>query len=122
MTEQASGSVRLNECLEQMNERGGFPVSVITDAQGLAIASASAGGMDTDRQSAVVASIQKMAGQVSRQLGLGAADEIILNTEQGQRLVCRPFSVNGHDLILAVIVPGREASYRRLTNLVIGEI
>ncbi len=122
MAQEQSGSLRLNQCLAEMNEKGGFPISVITDAQGLAIASASQEGMDTERQSAVVASIQKMAGQVSRQLGLGATEEITLHTENGQRLVCRPFQVNGHELILAVIVPGKDSSYRRASNLAISQI
>jgi predicted regulator of Ras-like GTPase activity (Roadblock/LC7/MglB family) len=122
MAKQESGSGKLNQLLAEMNQNGGFPISVLTDAQGLAIASSAHSGMDTDRQSAVVASIQKMAGQVARQLGMGATDEIALNDENGQRLICRPFQVNDHELILAVIVPGKGASYRRATNQAINDI
>jgi predicted regulator of Ras-like GTPase activity (Roadblock/LC7/MglB family) len=122
MTQQESGSARLNQFLADMSDKGGFPVAVVTDAQGLAIASACRDGRDTDRHSAVVASVQKMAAQVARQLDLGTTDEITMNTESGQRLVCRPFQVNGHELILAVIVPERDASYRRATNQIINEI
>ncbi len=122
MAKQESGSAKLNQLLAEMNQNGGFPISVLTDAQGLAIASSAHSGMDADRQSAVVASIQKMAGQVARQLGMGATDEIALNDENGQRLICRPFQVNGHELILAVIVPEKDASYRRTTNQAITDI
>ncbi len=122
MAKQESGSGKLNQLLAEMNQNGGFPISVLTDAQGLAIASAARNGMDTDRQSAVVAFIQKVAGQAARQLGMGATDEIALNDENGQSLICRPFQVNGHELILAVIVPEKDASYRRATNQAINEI
>lgn len=122
MTKQESGSTKLNRLLAEMNEKGRFPVSVLTDAQGLAIASASNNGMDTDHQSAVVALVQKMAGQVVRQLGMAATDEIALNDENGQRLICRPFQVHEHELILAVIVPEKEISYRRATNQTINDI
>jgi predicted regulator of Ras-like GTPase activity (Roadblock/LC7/MglB family) len=121
MTKPQSGSIKLNQLLEEMNQKGGFPVSVLTDEQGLAIASATRTGMDTDRQSAVVASIQKMAGQVSRQLGLGLTDEIALHDESGQRFICRRFVVNSHELILAVMVE-KDSSYRRATNQVISEV
>jgi predicted regulator of Ras-like GTPase activity (Roadblock/LC7/MglB family) len=122
MAKQESGSDKLNQLLAEMNQNGGFPISVLTDAQGLAIASSAHSGMDTDRQSAVVASVQKMAGQVARQLGMGTTDEIALNYENGQRLICRPFQVNGHELILAVIVPEKDVSYRRATNQAINDI
>ncbi len=122
MAKKESGSGKLNQLRIEMNQKGGFPISVLTDAQGLAIASAARSGLDTDRQSAVVAFVQKMAGQVTRQLGMGATDEIALNDENGQRLICRPFQVNGHELILAVMVSEKDASYRRATNQTIHEI
>lgn len=122
MTKQESGSSKLNQLLVEMNQKGRFPISVLTDSQGLAIASAAERGLDTDRQSAVVAFVQKTVSQVTRQLGMGAADEIALNDENGQRLVCRPFQVNGHELILAIMVSEKDASYRRATNQAIHEI
>ena len=122
MPKPESGSARLNQLLAEMNQSAGFPISVLTDVQGLAIASASASGLDTDRQSAVVASIQKMTGQVAKQLGMASTQEIALFDENGQRLICRPFQVNGHQLILAVIVSEKDASYRRATNQVISQI
>jgi predicted regulator of Ras-like GTPase activity (Roadblock/LC7/MglB family) len=105
-----------------MNQEGGFPITVLTDAQGLAIASASSDGTDPERQSAVVAFVQKTAVQVFKQLGLGAADEIALNAENGQRLICRPFQVSEHELILAVLVPEKNLAYRRATNNAVSEI
>ncbi len=117
-----SGSIRLNILLAEMNMAQGFPISVLTDAQGLTVAWSAQKGMDPDRQSAVVAFAQKMAIQVGRQLGMAEADEVSFYDANGQRLVCRPFSVDGHELILAVIVADRSQSYRRATNHAVTEI
>ena len=111
-----SGSTELAVLLNTMNKQGNFPIAVITDRQGFPIASAAAPGEDPDTQSAVVALIQKTASQVSSQLGMAQADEISLYDTNGRRLICRPFSANGHEMILAVVVPYRHQSYRRLTN------
>lgn len=120
--DQTSGSTQLNSLLTQINTEGQFPISVLTDFQGLAIAWAASNGMDPERQSAVVAFIQKAAVQVSSQLGMAETDEISFYDVNGQHLVCRPFHVNEYGLILAVIVPYRSHSYRRATNHAVREI
>ena len=117
-----SGSAQLNSLLTQINSEGQFPISVLTDFQGLAIAWAASTKMDPERQSAVVAFIQKAAVQVSRQLGMADTDEISFYDINGQHLVCRPFQVDQYGLILAVIVPNRDHSYRRATNRAVREI
>jgi predicted regulator of Ras-like GTPase activity (Roadblock/LC7/MglB family) len=120
--DQLSGSTELNSLLQEINAEGEFPISVLTDPQGLSIAWAASNGMDPERQSAVVAFIQKAAVQVGTQLGMGETDEISFYDVNGQHLVCRPFQVNQDHLILAVIVPGRDHSYRRATNHAMREI
>ena len=122
MTDQLSGSAKLNQILSEMNEESGFPISVLTDGQGLAIASAAQNGMDTEKQSAVVAFVQKTVNQVTKQLGMASASEFSVYDETGQHLVCRPFAVNKYELILAVIVPDRKTRYRRSTNRAISKI
>ena len=111
-----SGSTELTQILAEMNGSGKFPVSVLTDQHGLSIASAAVSDQDTDTQSALVALIQQTVSQASYQLGLTQTDEISLFDASGRRLVCRPFEANGHHMILAVIVPNKTQSYRRLTN------
>jgi len=113
-----SGSIELAKLLATMNEQGGFPIAVLTDRHGFPIASATrpAAAQDPETQSAVVALIQKTAVQVRDQLGMAQTDDISLAAADGQRVGCRPFKVNGHDLILAVLVPGKARSYRRLTS------
>ena len=120
--DQLSGSTQLNSLLTQINSEGEFPISVLTDFQGLAIAWAASTGMDPERQSAVVAFIQKTAVQVSKQLGMAETDEISYYDINGQHLVCRPFQVDQFGLILAVMVPHRDHSYRRATNHAVREI
>jgi len=107
----------LVETLDQMNAQAGFPLSVLTNSQGLLIASsASDEGQDPNKQSAIVAKVRDVAHLVRSQLEMGVTDEITVYDEFGKRLVCRPISVNGHDLILAVLVPSDRKAYRRATN------
>ncbi len=110
------GTTKLNRLLEEMNLQGGFPIAVLTDRDGLPIASAMVPGQDMDRQSAVVAMVQRTAVQVQERLGMAATDEISVFDAEGRRLVCRPFQVQGQDMILAVLVPDKGKKYRRLTN------
>ena len=117
-----SGSSELNQLLETLNREGGFSISVVTDAQGLAIASASSNGLDPDRQSAIVALVQKTILQVGKRLGMTETEEISLFTADGQRLICRFFKTDEHDLILAITIPDKKLSYRRLTSQAISEI
>lgn len=117
-----SGSSELVKLLADMNQAGGFPITVLTDQQGLLVASAAAPGQDAETQSAVVALAQKTASQVRDQLGLAQMDEISMYDAAGRRLVCRPFDADGHDIILAVLVPDKRQSYRRLTNKTINAI
>jgi predicted regulator of Ras-like GTPase activity (Roadblock/LC7/MglB family) len=119
---QLSGSAQLNDLLSKINSEGGFPISVVTDSQGLPIAWATTNGMDPERQSAVVALVQRAAAQVSKQLGMAGTDEISFFDANGQHLVCRPLSVGDYQLILAVLVPDRDHTYRRVTNHAVSEI
>jgi predicted regulator of Ras-like GTPase activity (Roadblock/LC7/MglB family) len=118
----SSGSFQINQLLAQMNAEAGFPLSVLADSQGLPIAWAASEEIDAERQSAVVAMVQKAALQVSKQLGMAEADEISFFDANGQHLVCRPFQADDHSLILAVIVPDRDHTYRRATSHAVAEI
>jgi predicted regulator of Ras-like GTPase activity (Roadblock/LC7/MglB family) len=117
-----SGSAKLAELLAEMNAEGGFSISILTDRQGFPIASAAQPGQDPDVQAAVVALVQKTAVQARQQLGMAQTDEISLYDSEGHRLICRPFEVNGHDMILAVRIPNRHQTYRRLTTRTIARV
>ncbi|HIP72381.1 MAG TPA: hypothetical protein EYH05_13420 [Anaerolineae bacterium] len=122
MKDNKSGSALLSDILTEINQQGNFSIAIITDQNGFPVASAFAPGEDPNMQSAVVALVQKTAVQAHDQLGMAQADEISLFDAEGQRLVCRPFSVNGYDMILAVRIPDKKQSYRRLTNQAIRDI
>jgi len=117
-----SSSSELNKLLLVMNREGGFPISILTDSAGLAIASAADEGMNADKQSAVVAFIQKTAVQVSRQIGFTNSEEISLYDKDGRHLICRSFQAKNFDLILSVMVPDRSTSYRMITSTTIKKI
>lgn len=102
--------------LDQMNREAGFPASIITGVNGLLVASSVSEGDNPEKQSAVVAKLLETGNLVQAQLSLGHADELSFHAEDGRRLVCRPFSLNEHTLILAVVVPRRDQAYRRATN------
>ncbi len=117
-----SGSAELSGLLANMNELGGFPVSVLTDRNGFTIAAAAAPGQDPDMQAAAVALVQKTSTQVRDQLSMAQTDEVSVFDSSGKRLVCRPFNAGTHDMILAVLVPDKKIKYRRITNMAVDAI
>lgn len=121
MSESKVGITKLTRLLMEMNAQGGFSVAVLTDRDGFPIASA-APGQNSDRESAVVALVQRTAAQARELLGMAETDEVSLYDAEGMRLVCRPFLANGHEMILAVLVPDKHQSYRRLTSSAVSQI
>lgn len=117
-----SGLDELSRLLNKINEQGGFSMSILTDRQGFSIASTATDEHKPDIKAATVAVVNKMLTQAREQLDMSPTDEIVLRSTDGQRLICRPFSVQGHDLILAVLVPGREKPYRKLMNQTLRDI
>ncbi len=117
-----SGFDLLESILFEMNGIGKFPKSVLTDKEGLPIAAAASDGSNADRQSAVVAFIQKAAIQASKQLEFAELDEISFTYKDGQQLVILPFNVKDKVLILTAIVTDRNQPYRKITSNAISEI
>ena len=104
----------LMDVLMSLNTTGGFLVTVLTDAEGLVLASAPSPGWDADKQAAVVALIQRTARQVQI-VSLGAVDEISIRDVNGRRLICRPFELDSNVLLLSILAEEGKP-YRRLTN------
>ena len=104
----------LMDVLLSLNTTGGFLVTVLTDAEGLVLASAPSPGWDADKQAAVVALIQRTARQ-AQVVSLGEMDEISLRDVSGRRLICRTFDVDGTVLLLSILTEEGKP-YRRLTN------
>jgi predicted regulator of Ras-like GTPase activity (Roadblock/LC7/MglB family) len=112
--EDALGPENLIDVLLSLNTTGGYLVTVLTDAEGLVLASAPSPGWDADKQAAVVALIQRAARQ-SQIVSLGRTDEISIRDVNGRRLICRPFEVDGAVLLLSILADEGKP-YRRLTN------
>lgn len=110
---------RLQKVLADMNQAGGFAVSVLADSQGLTVASAAAQDQRAEAQAAAVALVQRTVAQVREQLGMAGTDEITLFDAEGRRLVCRIFGADDRRMILAVMIPHKHLSYRRLTNVAV---
>lgn len=108
--------------LAEMNRTGQFQASTLSLRDGLLVASSATNGDNPAAQSAVVAKLAEAANLVRSQMAIGAPEELSFNSEDGKRLICRPFELNGHELILAVLVPKRGQPYRRATSRAIARL
>ncbi len=122
LSELSPNPTKLSELLNEMNLEGNFQLAVLADRDGFPIASVATAEQDPDRQSAVVALVQRPVMQAQSQLGMATPDEFSLFDAQGLRLVCRPFSAGGQIMTLAVIVPDKTRPYRRATTRAIRAI
>ena len=112
--------VAFEKILQEMNRAGDFKATVLSTTEGLSLASAPANYED-EMAAAMVALLNKVAGQTRQQLNLVQVDELSLVGDDRTRLACRYFSVAGQDLVLAVLTLP-DHCYRRLTNRAIREI
>ena len=114
------GPENLIAALRTLNTRGEFLIAVLTDAEGLLLASAPSPGWDAEKQAAVVALVQRAARQ-AQAASMDAADEVTIRDVTGRRLICRPFEVDGQMLLLSVLMEAGRP-YRRLTNDAIRDV
>jgi predicted regulator of Ras-like GTPase activity (Roadblock/LC7/MglB family) len=114
------GPENLIAALRTLNTRGEFLITVLTDAEGLLLASAPSPGWDAEKQAAVVALVQRAARQ-AQAASMDTADEVAIRDITGRRLVCRPFEVDGQMLLLSVLMEAGRP-YRRLTNDAIRDV
>jgi predicted regulator of Ras-like GTPase activity (Roadblock/LC7/MglB family) len=112
----------LARVLYDMNREGQFQAATLSLRDGLLVASSTSNGDDPAAQSAVVAKLASAANVARSQMAISAPEELAFNAEDGRRLICRPFSLNGHELILAVLIPKRGQSYRRATSKAIARL
>lgn len=112
----------LAQVLFDMNREGQFQAATLSLRDGLLVASSASNGDDPVAQSAVVAKLANAANLARSQMAISAPEELSFNAEDGRRLICRPFSLNGHELILAVLIPKRGQSYRRATSKAIARL
>ena len=102
--------------LADMNNEAKFQVATLSGRDGLLVASSATNGDNPAKQSAVVAKLVEATNLMHSQLAFGAPAQLSFSSEDGRRLICRPFSMNGQELILAVLIPNRRQPYRHATN------
>ena len=117
-----SGFDMLTNVLFDMNNTGKFPLSILTDKDGLPIVSAANDGVVPERQAAVIGFIRKTSDQVSKLLAWPELDEISYSFTNGYILVSRPFHARDNYLTLATIVTDKNVQYRNVMSLAITEI
>lgn len=109
------------QTLETINAEGHFEASVLASSDGLPIATVPS-DYDTEITAAMVALLKSVARETQNHVGMGQLDEVCVRASDNIRLVCRSFSVDDEDFILAVVVPRRRRYYRRVTNQAIKAI
>lgn len=111
---------QIQEIIQQLGRENRFAEAVLTDASGFPLAAFTQGG-SPEPSAAIAAMIQRVAEQAGGRIGMGSMDEISMNAESGQRLVCRRFMAGEHVLYLAVKLP-TYMPYRRATSQAIRHI
>ena len=112
----------ITQVLTEMNQKGNFSAATLSSRDGLLVAASSTNGNDPSKQSAVVAKLAEAANLVRSQLSIGDPVELSFHTRDGRRLICKPFDLNGHEMILAIVVPKRGQPYRRVTSQAIARL
>jgi len=110
----------IEQILCEMNQAGGFQVSLLTSTDGLPIATVPT-AHDSDFMAAMVALIQMACNDAQGQLGMANVDEVTIRDCDHRRLVCRYVVVGSDKLILSAMVPA-SCAYRRVTNQAIRRI
>jgi predicted regulator of Ras-like GTPase activity (Roadblock/LC7/MglB family) len=108
------------QMLRTMNQKGRFQSAVLATMNGLPIATVPS-SFDAETTTAMVSLVRALINRVYHQLHLAKVDEVSLIGGDGKRLVCRYFTHDGEDFLLAVVAPP-DQSYRRVTTQAIRAI
>jgi predicted regulator of Ras-like GTPase activity (Roadblock/LC7/MglB family) len=115
-------SQSIHDQLKEINQRSGFTATVLTDDDGLPLATASQTEGDLAEMLAAVAPlVQRMVQRSNERAGLSEANEVVINNADRSRLICRFFVARQQMLILACLVP-EGVPYRRAMNLTVSTV
>jgi hypothetical protein len=106
----------LADILKGLAQEGEFSIAVLTDRNGLPLASSDGDQFTSEAQSAVVAQIQNVVIRALGNISMSTPDEISLNDIDGRKLVCRQFPTGDGTVYLAVVMPNRSKPYRKAMN------
>ncbi len=112
----------LKKIFSQYKLEGGFSSIILTDDSGLPIISSGDDSEDADNTAATVSRIQQTILQTKDHLNMTQLEEVALNDSNGKQLVIRPFNTKSGLMFLAVILPGKMISYKRIMKKVISKI
>ena len=111
--------MQVQEVLNQMVQEHHFLSAVLTDSSGFPLASSACDAAEVS--AAIALQLQRVAESARNRVGMMPMNEISMFDESGHRWVYRPFSIDQHNLVLAVSVPPN-VSYRRATTQAIRQI
>jgi predicted regulator of Ras-like GTPase activity (Roadblock/LC7/MglB family) len=100
---------------------GGFDFAFIADKSGLLMACTKSDMVVVETQAAVLARIKNTVAMVDEKKGLGSIEEMVFNVTGKKKLICRNFSINKNQLILAVSLESH-LPYKRLTGSFIRQL
>jgi predicted regulator of Ras-like GTPase activity (Roadblock/LC7/MglB family) len=112
--------MRFERTLKAMNQEGHFQAAVLATRDGLPIATVPP-SFDPETSAAMVALMKNVVNRAQSHLRLTEVDEVSIVDSDRKRLVCRYFSHDGEDFILAIIAPP-DHRYRRVTTRAIRTI
>lgn len=124
-----SNITSFEQVLDGLSKEGHFQVAVLASGEGLPIATTqsdpagvgSGTRPDAELTAAMVALLQKVSKEARQELGMAELDEVTVLDRERTRLVCRFFSIDGEDLILALMVSPK-ARYRRVSTQAISQL
>lgn len=96
---------KLPMILEEMNQEGGYTVSVLARGDGLLVASAASPTANQDLVAAMAGMIAEVAERVRSELMLGNVRDISLRCEQGKAVFKRVGSRGDESLIIGALMP-----------------
>jgi predicted regulator of Ras-like GTPase activity (Roadblock/LC7/MglB family) len=115
-----TSQAHFEQTLRAMNHKGHFQSAVLATMNGSPIATVPP-SFDAETTAAMVSLVRALINRVYHQLHLAKVDEVSLIGGDGKRLVCRYFTHDGEDFLLAVVAPP-DQSYRRVTTQAIRAI
>lgn len=113
---------QLKQYLTHTCEDGHFEDIILADEQGLVICSSSDPSDHTEKQAAFLSMIRRVSSNATAEMELSGASEFAFIDDNGKKLIVKPFTVHGSELILAVFLKKQNAPYKRAVNRAIHTI
>lgn len=117
----AATTNNIKEMLGDYVKEGGFELAFITDSSGLLMACTETDYPELETQAALLSRIKNTIEMVDIHKGLGLIEEMVFNLSSKRKLICRNFSINKNELILAVSME-LNRPYKRLTGSLIRQL